>query len=304
MANPKVEVALKNACGSIGEGPHWDDVTQSLLFVDIKNLDVHRYNTLTGEDQVRHLKDTVSLVVPRRSGGYVVGLGRRLALLEWDTGLVATIRDVEPDTGNRFNDGKCDARGRLWAGTMGPEVGHAKVEPAAGNLYVLDVDRSIERKVSKVHISNGLAWSADNRTFFYIDSIPRTISAYDFDLETGDISNQRTAVAFPPGSVAEYGLPDGMTIDTEGNLWVACYGAGAVYKFDPETGKTLQKISIPAKQTTSVCWGGKNLDELYVTCARVYLTEEEFRTQQPLAGSVFKVTGTGCRGRPAYVYEG
>jgi len=303
MSNPKVEVALKNSCGSVGEGPHWDDASQSLLYVDIKNLDVHRYNTATGEDQVRHLKDTVSLVVPRRAGGYVVGLGRRLSLLEWDTGMVSTIQEVERDSGTRFNDGKCDAKGRLWAGTMGPEVGHAKVEPEAGNLYTLDLDRSIEKKVSKVHISNGLAWTEDNRTFYYIDSIPRKVFAYDYDLETGDISNKRTAVDFPP-DVKEYGLPDGMTIDTDGKLWVACYGAGAVFKFDPETGKTLQKIDIPAKQTTSVCWGGKNLDELYVTCARVYLTDEEFRTQQPLAGSVFKVTGTGCKGRPAYVYEG
>ncbi|KAL8592041.1 hypothetical protein ACOMHN_060534 [Nucella lapillus] len=305
MAKPTVEVVLKNACGSVGEGPHWDDTAQTLLFVDIKNLDVHRYNTLTGEDQVRHLKDTASLVVPRRKGGYMVGLGRRLALLEWDTGMVSTVQEVEPDRGTRFNDGKCDAKGRLWAGTMGPEVGKARVEPEAGALYTLDVDRTIRQQVDRVHISNGLAWTQDNMTMFYIDSVPRKVFAYDFDLESGSISNKRTAVEFPPDTLSTYGLPDGMTIDTDGKLWVACFGAGAVYKFDPETGKTLQKIDIPgARQTTSVCWGGKNLDELYVTCARVYMSEEEFRMTQPLAGSVFKVLGTGAKGPPAYVYEG
>jgi len=304
MSQPKVDVAIKNACGSVGEGPHWDDASQTLLYVDIKNLDVHRYNPATGEDQVKHFKDTVSLVVPRRAGGYVMGLGRRLSLFEWDTGMVSTIQEVELDSGTRFNDGKCDPKGRLWAGTMGPEVGNARVEPEAGALYCLDVDRSIEKKVSKVHISNGLAWTDDNKTFFYIDSIPRKVFAYDYDLETGAISNKRTAVEFPPDTLDTYGVPDGMTIDTDGNLWVACYNAGAVYKFDPETGKTLQKIDIPARQTTSVCWGGKNLDELYVTCARVYMSEEEFKTKWPLAGSVFKVTGTGSKGRPAYMYEG
>ncbi|XP_076462870.1 regucalcin-like [Babylonia areolata] len=304
MSGPSVEVVLKNACCSIGEGPHWDDASRSLLFVDIKNLDVHRYNTDTGEDEVRHLRDTVSLVVPRRAGGYMVGLGRRLSVLEWDTGMVSTVHEVETDRGTRFNDGKCDAKGRLWAGTMGPELGNARVEPEAGALYTLDVDRTIRKQEDKVHISNGLAWSQDNRTLFYIDSTPRKIFAYDFDLENGTISNKRTAVEFAPDTLSTYGFPDGMTIDTEGKLWVACYNAGAVYRFDPETGKTLQKVDIPARQTTSVCWGGRNLDELYVTCARVYMSEEEFRSTQPLAGSVFKVLATGAKGLPAHVYEG
>nr|KAG5714119.1 hypothetical protein BaRGS_020447 [Batillaria attramentaria] len=114
--------------------------------------------------------------------------------------------------------------------------------------------------------------------------------------------NKRVVVDYPDDP--SYGFPDGLTIDTDGKLWVASYNAGAVFKFDPETGKTLQKVEIPAKQTTSVCWGGKNLDELYVTCARVYLSEEEFQRTQPLAGSVFKVTGLGAKGRPAYMYEG
>ncbi|KAL8570018.1 hypothetical protein ACOMHN_036295 [Nucella lapillus] len=116
MSKPRVEVAVQNCCSTIGEGPHWDEASSTLLYVDIKGLDVHRYNSLTGQDQVRHLKDTVSLVVPRRAGGYVVGLGRRLALLDWQTGLVSTIASVDSGTGNRFNDGKCDAKGRLWAG--------------------------------------------------------------------------------------------------------------------------------------------------------------------------------------------
>merc|ERR1719300_2304840 len=127
-------------------------------------MDVHRYDPLTWEDQVKHFKDTVSLVVPRRAGGYMLGLGRKLALFEWDTGMVSTVQQVERDAGTRFNDGKCDPRGRLWAGTMGPQVpGQLRFEPEAGGLYCLDRDRSIQKKASKITISNGLAWTADNR---------------------------------------------------------------------------------------------------------------------------------------------
>ncbi|PVD23866.1 hypothetical protein C0Q70_17140 [Pomacea canaliculata] len=304
MASPTVETAIKNSCSTIGEGPHWDDASQSLLYVDIKALDVHRWNSVTGEDTKVHLKDTVSLVVPRRWGGYIVGLGRRLSLLEWETGTVTDITEVDRETGNRFNDGKCDAKGRLWAGTMGFEVKPAFVEPAAGALYSLDLDRTVKKWLPGIHISNGLAWTEDNQTMFYIDSIPKKVYAFDYDLENGAISKQRTAVDLTPYDIDTYGVPDGMTIDTEGKLWVACFGAGAVYKFDPETGKTLQCVKIPAKQTTSVCWGGKNLDELYVTCARVGKPEEYYLKEEPLAGSVFRVTGLGAKGRPAYVYEG
>ncbi|KAK7508250.1 hypothetical protein BaRGS_00000489 [Batillaria attramentaria] len=305
MSSPKVDVAIKNCCGSVGEGPHWDDATKSLLYVDIKYMDVHRWNSVTGQDSKVHLKDTVSLVVPRRAGGYVVGLGRRLSLLEWETGTATTIVEVEQNTGNRFNDGKCDARGRLWAGTMGFEMGVGRFEPEAGSLYSLDASRDIKRHASKFHISNGLAWSNDNRTMFFIDSVPRKVYAYDFDLDKGEISKQRVVVDFDNSQTGiPVGFPDGMTIDQEGKLWVAVYNAGGVFKFDPETGKNLQKVDIPAKQTTSVCWGGKNLDELYVTCARVDMSEEEIQRTQPLAGSIFKVTGLGAKGRSAYMYEG
>lgn len=301
MSKPQVEVVLKHCCSTIGEGPHWEEDSGTLLFVDLKSLDVHRYHSVTGQHQVRHLKDTVSLMVPRKAGGYVVGLGRRLALLDWDTGLVSTIHEVETDTGNRFNDGKCDAKGRLWAGTMGPQMGPAKFELGAGSLYMLGVDHSIRQQARGIDISNGLTWSTDNRTFFFIDSFPKKIYAYDFDLETGNISNQRTVTEFTD---PKYGMPDGMTTDTDSKLWVASYGAGGVFKVDPETGKILQKVEVPATQTTSVCWGGKQLDELYVTSARVDMSEDQIRNEQPLAGSIFKITGTGSKGLPAHVYEG
>nr|KAG5714120.1 hypothetical protein BaRGS_020448 [Batillaria attramentaria] len=255
MSSPKVEVLLKNVCSQIGEGPHWDDASQSLYFVDIQKGDVYRWFSATGDLSKVHLDGTVSLVVPRRAGGYVIGQGLGLSLLEWDTATATTIAEVDEIPTNRFNDGKCDASGRLWAGTMGKLDG----EPV-GSLYSLDTQRRIQKHLSGIGVSNGLAWSEDNRTMFYIDTDTHKISAYDFDLANGVMSNQRTAVDCPDLR------PDGMTIDADGKLWVAGFGAAAVFRFDPETGQTLQKIDIDgAKQTTSVCWGGKNRDELYLT---------------------------------------
>ncbi|KAK7508217.1 hypothetical protein BaRGS_00000456 [Batillaria attramentaria] len=304
MSAAKMEVVLKNSCRILGEGPHWDDATQSLLYVDIRSREVHRWNSLTGEDNKVRLKDTVGFVVPRRAGGYVIGLGRRLSLLEWDTATATTIAEVDQDRGTRFNDGKCDPRGRIWAGTSGYEKQDNVIDPDMGSLYSLDLDRSVTKHLSGISVSNGLTWSGDNRVMYYIDSPTRKISAFDYDPTKGTISNQRVVVEFSPDSEDTYGFPDGMTIDLDDKLWVACWNAAAVYKFDPETGKTLQKVDIPAKQTTSVCWGGKNLDELYVTSARCGMSDEYVRETQPLAGSVFKVTGLGAKGRPANVYEG
>ncbi|PVD23868.1 hypothetical protein C0Q70_17142 [Pomacea canaliculata] len=305
MASPTVEVAIKNSCSKVGEGPHWDDTTQSLLYVDVIAHDVHRWNSVTGEDTKVHLKDTVGHVIPRRRGGYMVGLGRKLSLLEWETGTVTDIAEVDQETRNRVNDAKCDAKGRLWTGTMGAEVKPGVFEPAVGSLYSLDLDHTVKKWVSGIDLSNGFAWTEDNQTMFYIDSIPKKVYAFDYDLENGAISNQRTAVDLTSFDfdTDTYSVPDGMTIDTEGKLWVACFGAGAVFKFDPETGKTLQCVKIPAKQTTSVCWGGKNLDELYVTCGRLVKPEEYYLKEEPLAGSVFRVTGLGAKGRPANVFE-
>lgn len=295
-----VSVLAKNTCVTTGEGPFWEESTKSLLYVDILAGDVHRWNTTTNSDSKIHLDDDVSFIIPKfRGDGYVIGLGKSLAFLDWESGTTEKIVGVEEGTRNRFNDAKCDASGRLWAGTMGLETEPAKPEPQMGSLYSLDKNRALKKHLDKIDISNGLAWSLDNKIMYYIDSLPRKVYAFDFDLEAGTITNQRTAVDFNVSPVAELGFPDGMCSDVEGKLWVACYSAGKVVRFDPETGKQLQTVNFPAKRITSCCFGGPNYDELYVTCAKTGLSEEEFLTKQPLAGSVFKVTGLGVRGSQA-----
>jgi len=243
-----------------------------------------------------------SLIVPSSKGGYIVSSLRKLCHLDWDTQTVTDLHEVPVvGTEDRFNDGKCDPMGRLWAGTMGYESTPGQPEIGKGSLFLLNKGQ-LSTKVSPVSISNGLAWSHDKTIMYYIDSIPRVVYAYDYDNATGDITNQRVAVDFNRWSIAEVGLPDGMTIDMDGKLWVAGYLSSKVMQFDPTNGALLRSITVPGIRTTSCCFGGKDYSELYVTSARQGWTEEEFRTKDPQAGSLFRITGLGAKGGPANIY--
>ncbi|PVD23871.1 hypothetical protein C0Q70_17145 [Pomacea canaliculata] len=297
MLSLRVEVAIRNGAKHLAEGPHWDDVTQTLLYVDLTG---HEMSLLCPK-----LDDNVTFVIPRKQGGLMVGLGRTISQLNWSSHAVTKIVEVDQGTNNRFNDGKCDAKGRLWAGErlINPLV------PAGGNifwwsLYSLDLHRTVRKQATNFHLSNGLAWTDDNRTMFFVDSPVRKVYAFDFDLEGGNISKKRVAIDMATAAPDIGGVPDGMNIDMEGKLWVAFYDGGVIGRFDPVTGKHLQTLKFPVTQVTSMCWGGRNHDELYVTSGRQGHPEEYFVQKEPLAGSVFRVTGSGYKGRAAHVYEG
>jgi sugar lactone lactonase YvrE len=187
----------------------------------------------------------------------------------------------------RFNDGKCDPRGRLFAGTMALEKPRAP-----GTLYRFDPDGAISPVLTGLGTSNGLAWSRDERTMFFIDTPTLEVSAFDYDPATGAIANRRTAVKFPSETNAR---PDGMVIDADDNLWVAMYDGAGVQGCDPRTGKIFAKIDVPARKTTSCTFGGPVLRDLYITCAR---TEGE-----PHTGAIW-MARPGVRGVPALTYAG
>lgn len=297
-----VECLLKNVTHTVGEGPHWEESTQTLHYVDIQSGDLHRWNSVTGKDEVMHFDDDVSLVVPCSKGGYLISVGRTLCHFDWETKQTKVLTEAElKGTKNRFNDGKCDSKGRLWAGTMGYEDKSGNIEMEIGHLYSFDLEGKLKSHLDKLCISNGLCWTEDNKTMYFIDSIPRKVFAFDYNEENCEISNQRVAVDFAKDP--DLGGPDGMTIDTEGMIWVACYKGAKVVRFDPKTGNLLRSIPIPALRVTSCCFGGKDYDELYVTCATQDADEAEF-SKYPLTGSVFKVTGLGVKGFPPNNYEG
>ncbi|XP_075951043.1 regucalcin isoform X2 [Anarhichas minor] len=299
MSSVKVECVVK-ASALIGEGPVWEESEQTLLFVDIGGQKIHRWSPSTNQIQSLETGDTVGFVVPRRSGGYVAGVGRSIVAVNWSTQMVTSLVEVDEDKkNNRLNDGKVDPIGRLLAGTMGKEERPAEVQRQQGSLFSVNSNLSVTKNLSQVDISNGLDWSLDQKTFFYIDSLSLTVDAFDYDSTSGHIGNRCVVYRMEEGE----GLPDGMTVDADGRLWVACYNGGRVINIDPVTGVRLQTVSLPVMKTTSCCFGGPDYSDLYVTSASLGL-DQSGRRQQPLAGGTFKVTGLGVKGRPSNSFSG
>lgn len=303
-SNMSVSVVLKNGCSTCGEGPHWDDVTKCLSFVDIMAGDCHRWDSQTGDHEKIHIGNPTSFIIPREKGGYIVSQGLQLAQLDWQSKQLKPILSVDSEKPkNRFNDAKCDTLGRLWAGTMGYETYPGEIEREVAHLYMFDKEQNLHTIKDKVNISNGMAWTADNRTFFYTHSMPRKVFAYDFDLVSGNISKERVVVDFTEKSIDEFGIPDGMTIDLNDKIWLACYFSSRIFQIDPETGKILQTIKFETSNITSCCFGGPNYDELYATSSTIGLTAESL-AKQPLAGSIFKVNNINAKGVPGVAYQG
>ncbi|CAN7944432.1 unnamed protein product, partial [Ixodes hexagonus] len=206
---------------------------------------------------------------------------------------------VNPPVPTRFNDGKCDAVGRLWTGTMPRTVDFKRPPDGGASLYSYSKGR-LSLKASQMSLSNGIAWTSDNRTMFHNDSFPGTTCVYDFDLDTGSISNRRVLVEFRTlPDYKELGLPDGMTIDVNNKLWIVCFEAGSVIQVDPETAKILTRVQLPTKYTTSCCFGGKNYDVLYVTSASMFSD-----APLPADGLLYQVTELGVKGKAPFGFAG
>lgn len=291
-------VNLKLVCDAradLGEGPVWDAVSGCLYWVDILNNKLHIHDPEQPQsDETIEISPYISSIVPRHSGGVVLTLQDGFYAFDLDTNKLTLLAEVEatlPD--NRFNDGKCDPAGRYWAGTMSMSD-----QPSRGTLYRMDTDHAVKPFVVDVSTSNGLAWASDGRTMYYIDTPTRQVVAFDYDLETGNISNRRMVVEIPE----EQGYPDGMTIDSEGMIWVAHWNGWRVTRWNPNTGKLLDVVPVPASRVTSCTFGGPHLDKLYITTARVGLDEAEL-TKQPYAGGLF-CAELGIRGTPAIPFRG
>jgi sugar lactone lactonase YvrE len=275
----------------IGEGPLWNEEEQALYWVDISGQKINRMWPDTGKHETFDVDDQVGVIAFREGGGVVAACVKGFAF--WEVGSKKLEFFDDPEAGNpgsRFNDGKVDRRGRFWAGTMTPEG-------AVSALYRLDKDRSIHKMDTGITISNGIGWSLDNKVMYFADSMKYVIYAYDYDIETGGITNRRDYVKV----AEEYGIPDGLTVDSEGYVWCAFYAGSKVTRFDPDGNIDLEVI-MPVTQPTSCIFGGKNYDQLYVTSAWNQL-DDEARRQQPMAGDLF-VIETGIKGLPEPKFAG
>ena len=278
----------------VGEGPLWDEGTQVLYWVDIMGNQLCIYDPAKKENTAIDVGQPVGTVVVREKGGLMLALHHGLASFDLKTHKVKILADPEAQLPeNRFNDGKCDPAGRFWAGTMA-----FKATKGAGALYCMDTDLSVRKVLGKISISNGIVWSLDQRTMYYIDSLEMDIRAYDYDLQTGAIADERVVCRFTP----EMGLPDGMAIDAEGMLWVAHFNGARVCRWNPRDGQVLQTIPLPVSRVTACAFGGEDLDTLYITSASLGMSPEDWQ-KEPQSGGLFACK-PGVRGVPTFPFKG
>jgi sugar lactone lactonase YvrE len=290
MTIPAVELAL-DARADLGEGPRWDSARQRLLWVDIMRGRIHAFTPSTGACRNVAVGRPVGALASGRDGSLVLAVAGGFARLDPDSERFEMLATVETDRPqNRMNDGACDGAGRFWAGTMALDE-----RPGAGALYRLDPDLTVHTMLTGVTISNGLDWSLDGRRMYYVDSPTRRIDTFDFDVTTGGIANRRTFVEVP----ADAGIPDGLTVDAAGFVWLALWGGAALRRYAPD-GTLERVVPLPVTHPTSCAFGGAALDELYVTSARRPLSAEE-KARQPQAGGVFRLR-PGVVGRRAHLF--
>ena len=279
---------IYDAGATLGEGPAWDAKTKTLYWVDILEKRVHFHRD--DEDGFIQLDQMPGCLAPSKDGSLLVAARASILNIEPATGKQTILATVSESANNRFNDGKCDPAGRFLAGSMNMDE-----KSPTGALYSFD-GQTVTRLLDGIRISNGLAWSPDYKTFYYIDTPTRKIKAFDYDLSTGLIANPRVVINIPEA----LGWPDGMTSDTEGNLWVAMWAGASVTHWNPQNGELLEQIPLPAKNVTCCVFGGENLDELYVTSARVGLNRADL-TAYRHSGSLMRVQ-TRVRGMPTFEF--
>jgi sugar lactone lactonase YvrE len=279
----------------VGEGPFWDDVTRHLHWVDILNGAISSFAPSTGERTRLTVPTLVGAAVPKASGGYVAATREGFADITAD-GMCAT-RLAILDDGYRMNDAKCDPQGRLWAGStqMDFAAGH-------GALHVLDTDWRSETVLDALTLPNGLGWSPNGRMFYLVDSVARELNAFDTVPGGIRLSNRRVIATFDEGS----GLPDGLTVDSTGCLWLAMWGGGKIVRISPD-GSLIDSVSVPVAQPSSCVFGGPGLDVLYVTTAREGLDvvpRGGAIDDTAIDGSILAVRGLGVTGLPSIRFGG
>lgn len=282
---------------ALGEGALWSIREQSLYWVDILGHRLLRLQAASGQVQEWRLDQEISAIAERRSGpGLLIALRRELALLDPAVGAAAITRHAGPEperSGNRFNDGKCDSRGRLWVGSM-----DFACQAPSGALYRFDPDGRWSRHEDGMVVTNGPTWTLDESTLLFNDTVKGQVWAYDFDREAGTLSGRRPWLQL----AAADGVPDGMCTDALGRIWIAHWGGSCVSCHHPETAVELGRIRLPVSQVTSCTFGGPDLRTLYITSARQGLSAAQLEAE-PLAGSLFAVTVDGG-GRPAGTFGG
>lgn len=272
----KAECVL--ACANrLGEGPIWDGERQTLFWVDIVSSTVHALDPASGAHRIWPVPEHVGSLSVRERGGLVLALKSGFAALDLETGRTTMLAPAEADQpDNRFNDGRCDRQGRFWAGSLA----YTEDQPL-GTLWRLDPDHRAQPVITGITISNGLCWSPDGRTMYFVDTPTREIMAYAYDPATGTPSAPRLfrRVDDTPG------WPDGSIVDSEGCLWNAEWDGARVVRYAPD-GSVERVVEVPARRATCCSLGGPDLRTLFITTAWDRMSPAE-RADWPLSGHLF-----------------
>lgn len=277
MIEKTLKIAVAVPC-QLGESPVWDDRQECLHFVDINSADIYSYYPSDKSVKITSVPDPVGAIVPCQDGRFLAAMSTGIYSITLPQGEVNFLVQPELHTPeNRYNDGKVDPSGRLWIASM-----HQEEQENKGALYVVYPDLTFKKILDNTTISNGLDWDESKSTFYHVESNDATIRSFVYDRIQVGITSMQKVVTF----AEEEGVPDGMTLDSEGMIWVAHFGGGCVTRRNPETGEVLAKIELPVKQVTSCVFGGKQYNDLYITTAAKGLSDEEL-SEQPQAGYTF-----------------
>ncbi len=288
--SPAATIAVAGTA-QLGEGPVWDDRNGELVWVDISGRLVHRWNPVTGATSSFATEGDVGAVVLCEDGGLVVAVECEL----WRVSVAGSwtlLAEVEPKPGVRFNDCRADPCGRLWAGTLHRDRAHGHAA-----LYRLDPDGDLTEVLPERTISNGIGWSPDGETMYYIDSTTQRVVSFGYDLGTGDLGKQASFAEIDPAD----GLPDGLTVDAHGGVWVCLFSGAKVRRYLPD-GVLDREIALPLTNPTCPGFGGADLRTLYITTARHRLTADQLE-REPNAGALLQLD-VGVTGLPAHRFAG
>jgi len=290
MTDHGVMEVLGSARADVGESPLWDAERGVLVWVDLLAGELRATSPVGEEAVLISLDEPLGFVAPLAGGGLVAGTRSGVGIVDRDSGFELKVA-IEPERpAFRINDGKCDPLGRLWLGTM------SDADPVDGRLYRVDRGWEIGYVREGVRLPNGMAWDGAGTTMFLADSAARSIEVWDYDLDEGCPTHRRTIIDL----ALESGQPDGMAIDTDGCVWVALWGGGAIRRYAPD-GRCLAERSVPAPLTASCAFGGASFADLFLTSARYRMSDEQL-ARYPLSGSLFR-TQVGCKGLPADEYR-
>jgi len=278
--------AISEVTSDLGEGPIWSADTNSVTWTDITQNTFHTADIDTGKTMSFGVPSMVGAIAHSKDGGYIAATQKGFARIGVD-GKYSPLHSFLPDD-MRMNDGKVDPSGRFWAGSMA-----LSFEKGRGSLYVLEKDNSYRSILDDITLSNGMGWSPDAQYFYYIDSVPGVLKRFDYDLHTGHISNPKDLITFDPSS----GIPDGMSMSSDGKIIVALWDGGRIEIYEP-SGEKVSEITLGVSRPTSCTFAGPNRDILIVSTASQGID----RADEPLAGKILAVTGTGLSGLPTQQY--